>query len=1136
MSLQIGNSSEATLALQISELAEHDTFCLVLTPHAALAERLHQELPFFVGTDANICHFPSWETLPYDQFSPHQDIVSERLKSLHKLAQSPSGILIANIQTLMHWVAPPAFLIGHALSLTAGDELDINAFRRQLNDAGYLSVSQVLSPGEFAIRGSIIDIYPSGSNSPFRIDLFDRNIDSIRTFDVESQRSLEVIDQIEMLPAHEFPLTQASCKAFEDLWLDKFPDSQDAPLIKAVQEQRAFPGLEYYLPLFYQQSTSLFDHLPEHTTIIHAFDTYTAAEQFQQEVTLRYNQLRYDRSRPCIPPDQAFLLVTPLTQQLQTFKEIKLTTKQFTKSKSDKYNYIHQAIPNIAIEANSQAPLKHLEQFTQTSSDPIIFSVESAGRKEVLQRHLNKIGIHPQSIECLADVSAITQRYAVVVSAIADSLWIPKKWVLLSELSLYQHRIPQQYGKRHQEASNQVPVYDLTELTPGTAVVHLEHGVGKYLGLSTIDVTGTAQEFLTLEYANGNKLYVPIQSLHLISRYSSTDIGNAPLNRLGSDQWEKAKSKAAKRLEDTAAELLDIYAKRAARQGFRCERPGDDFETFCSKFPYQETPDQITAIEAVIADMKSDQPMDRLLCGDVGFGKTEVAMRATYLAIANKKQAIVLVPTTLLAQQHYENFCDRFAETGANIALLSRAKVGKELQQLLQDIATGQHDIIIGTHKLLSPEVRFKSLGLVIIDEEHRFGVKQKDKMKALRAEVDILTMTATPIPRTLNFALSAIRDLSIISTPPAKRLSVQTFVRKHEKPVIQEAIAREINRGGQVFYLHNEVATIQQKAEQLQAWFPSLKIAVGHGKMREKQLEIVMADFYHNRQHILVCSTIIETGIDIPNANTIIIERADKFGLAQLHQLRGRVGRSHHQAYAYLLTPEPAALTKDAKKRLDAIAHTNSLGGGYLLANHDLEIRGAGDILGKEQSGHIQAIGFSLYSELLQRTIDALKTGKIPDHSIDQFAHVGCEVDLGTSALIPESFIPDVQLRLTFYKRLASAKELNEIEGIQVEMIDRFGLLPEPTKMLFQSAEIKLEASKLGIIKIQLHPEQNGNMQFAPSPKINALALIQLIQNQPNQFKLQGQEKLLFYQTWSSVSSRLDFIHTVMSKLKPSV
>lgn len=1106
---QFGNLNGSSAALALSCLAQKSSVPLLIITHDNLsANRIESALNFFYK-DLAVLSFPDWETLPYDNFSPHQDLVSQRLFTLAQLPMLKRGVLIVPVTTLLQRLAPQSYVSGYSFALKKGDRLNQDELRRQLEHSGYRNVGQVMEHGEFAVRGSIIDLFPAGSNVPFRIDLFDEEVDSIRTFDPETQRTIDIIAKIDLLPAREFPLTNQAITHFRQTWREKFSgDPTQCPIYQDVTHGFSPAGVEYYLPLFFDQTATLFDYLPTNTVVIQTDDAHTSAENFWQGIKERHEQLSYDITRPILPPHDLFLRVEELFAAIAHFRQISLQNDALPTG-AGKYNFATQPLPNLIIQNKAENSLSQLQEFLTTETGRVLFCAESAGRKEVLLDLLQKINVHPYPVNSWQDFLNDTHPYAITVGSLEEGLGLTDPVLtVIAEAQLFGYQVMQRRRRRAKGYDSDAIVRNLAELTVGSPVVHIDHGVGRYTGLQNLMIDDVETEFLTLEYLGNDKLYVPVSSLHLISRYSGVDLENPPLHRLGTDQWDKAKQKAAEQVSDIAAELLDLYARRAAQSGHAFQKPDEQYLTFAATFPFEETPDQQQAIEQVIQDMKLDKPMDRLICGDVGFGKTEVAMRAAFIAVQNNKQVAVLVPTTLLAQQHYQNFRDRFAEWPVNIEVVSRFRSSKEQKSVLENTAEGKVDILIGTHRLIQKDVQFKNLGLLIIDEEHRFGVQQKEKLKALRSEVDILTLTATPIPRTLNMAFSGLREFSIIATPPARRLSIKTFVRERNNALLREAILRELLRGGQIYFLHNTVETIERTAEEITTLVPEARVQVAHGQMSERDLEKVMADFYHQRFNVLVCTTIIETGIDVPSANTIIIDRADKFGLAQLHQLRGRVGRSHHQAYAYLMTPPPKTISADARKRLDAIASLEDLGAGFTLATHDLEIRGAGDLLGQEQSGNIQAIGFSLYMELLEHAVKALKSGKQPLLAIP--LRTGTEIDLHITTLIPANYIPDVHTRLVLYKRIASAIDFAGLQELRAEMIDRFGPIPAPTQNLFKITELKLKAQNLGIRKIEASAF-GGRIEFEEKPNIDPLTLIKLIQREADKYKLEGPTRLRF-------------------------
>jgi len=1126
-----GNLPGAALSLAIAEAANNaERFTLLLTADSQSAERLQEELAFF-APELPVLHFPDWETLPYDLFSPHQDIVSQRIATLYQLPELSHGVLVVPITTALHRLAPKRFLLGSSLVLDVGQKLDVEQMRLRLEAAGYRCVDTVYEHGEFAVRGALIDLFPMGSALPYRIDLFDDEIETLRTFDPENQRSIDKVESIRLLPAREFPLKKEAVTGFRARFRERFDvDFRRCPIYQDLSTGITPAGIEYYLPLFYEETATLFDYLPEDSQVFSLPGIEQAAEQFWNDVRNRYEERRVDPERPLLPPAELFMPVEDCFARLKLWPRV-VASQQDLEPGIGRERFPAQALPELAIESKASEPLDKLRQFLDGFPGRVLFTAESAGRREVLLELLARLKLRPQEVEGWDGFLASEERLAIAIAPLDEGLLLDKV-ALVAESPLFGQRVMQRRRREKSRDGGDNVIKNLTELREGAPVVHIDHGVGRYQGLVTLEIEGQAQEFLLLQYADEAKLYVPVASLHLIARYTGSDDALAPLHKLGSETWQKAKRKAAEQVRDVAAELLDIYARRAARQGYAFKDPQVDYETFAAGFPFEETPDQQAAIDAVREDLLSAKPMDRLVCGDVGFGKTEVAMRAAFIAVHGGKQVAVLVPTTLLAQQHYNSFRDRFADWPVRVEVMSRFKSAKEVQNAITELAEGKIDILIGTHKLLQDDVKFSNLGLVIIDEEHRFGVRQKEQLKALRSEVDILTLTATPIPRTLNMSIAGMRDLSIIATPPARRLSVRTFVMEANNPTIKEALLRELLRGGQVYYLHNDVKTIEKCAADLQALVPEARIAIGHGQMRERDLEQVMSDFYHKRFNVLVASTIIETGIDVPSANTIIIERADKFGLAQLHQLRGRVGRSHHQAYAYLLTPPRKAMTDDAQKRLEAIANAQDLGAGFVLATHDLEIRGAGELLGEGQSGQIQAVGFTLYMEMLERAVKAIRKGEQPN--LEQPLGGGPEINLRLPALIPEDYLPDVHARLILYKRIANAADEDGLKELQVEMIDRFGLLPEPTKNLVRLTLLKLQAEKLGITKIDAGP-QGGRIEFSADTSVDPMVLIKLIQSQPNRYKFEGATLFKFQVPMERPEERFNTLEALLERLAPN-
>lgn len=1124
-----GNLPGASQGLIIAEAARSgQRFTLLLTDNSQSAERLKEELAFF-APELPVLHFPDWETLPYDVFSPHQDIISQRVATLYQLPQLQQGILVVPINTALHRLAPKSFMLDASLMLDVGQKLDVESMRSRLQASGYQCVDTVYEHGEFAVRGALIDLFPMGSEAPYRIDLFDDEIETLRTFDPETQRSNDKVDSIRLLPAREFPLDKKARGDFRARFRERFDvDFRRCPLYQDLASGIIPAGIEAYLPLFFEHTNSLFDYLPADAQVFSMQGVDAAAEAFWLDIRNRYEERRGDIEHPLLPPADLFIAIDEYYGALKERSRIILDSNDISPGVGRERLPI-QAFPDLALDARAAEPLRKLKDFLDTFNGRTLFTVETAGRREVLLELLQRIDVIPIEASSWQDFLTADYQVAICVAPIEAGVLLDDI-ALIPESALLGQRVMQRRRRdKNRDGNHEHVIRNLTELREGAPVVHIDHGVGRYQGLVTLEIDEQATEFLMLEYADQAKLYVPVANLHLIARYTGSDDSSAPLHRLGTEQWQKAKRKAAEQVRDVAAELLNIYAIRAAREGFAFSNPGVDYATFSAAFPFEETPDQQAAIDKVRDDMLSGKPMDRLICGDVGFGKTEVAMRAAFIAVHSGKQVAVLVPTTLLAQQHYNSFRDRFADWPVKVDVMSRFKTAKEINQAIRDLAEGKVDILIGTHKLLQSDVKFNNLGLVIIDEEHRFGVRQKEQLKALRSEVDILTLTATPIPRTLNMAFAGMRDMSIIATPPARRLSVRTFVMQRQDAVIKEALLRELLRGGQVYFLHNDVKTIEKCAADLAALVPEARIGIGHGQMHERELEQVMADFYHKRYNVLVASTIIETGIDVPNANTIIIDRADKFGLAQLHQLRGRVGRSHHQAYAYLLTPPQKSMTPDAQKRLEAISNAQDLGAGFMLATHDLEIRGAGELLGDGQSGEIQAIGFTLYMEMLERAVDSIRKGVAPN--LEQPLDSGTEINLRVPALIPDEYLPDVHARLILYKRIASATDHNALKELQVEMIDRFGLLPDPAKHLIRVTELKLKAQALGILKIDAGP-YGGRLEFASDTCVDPIRLIKLIQSQPKHYRFEGATVFKFTVPMESPEQRFATIEALLGQL----
>lgn len=1088
---------------------------LVITPTARVAESLADEIAFFAGAALHVRVFPDLETLPYDAFSAHPDITSARLAALATLPRARSGVWVVAVDTLLQRLAPRAYIDAYSLRIDVGEPLELEQLRTRLAAAGYAAVTQVVAHGEFAVRGSLLDVFPMGVDSPLRIDMLDRDVDSIRRFDPETQRSGDKLERIELLPARETPLHPDAVREFRRRYRLRFAgDLSGHSIYRDVGEGIAPAGLEYYLPLFFERTSHLFEYLPPNSVIIDVGEAGAAVPALWDNIVQRHDQLGHDRQRPILDPAEVFMTPAEFLQSYAALPRVHLRNFEWPPEadagdRIPVQNFASTAPSTVRIDSRAAEPAAALAAYLAGGTSRVLLAAESAGRRELLLDLLRARDIRPTVYEGYADFAAGDKRLGITVSPTIGGLRLETPALeILTEAQLFGERARQERRRRRADRDPAKILAELTDLRIGAPVVHETYGVGRYVGLQTMDVAGYSGEFLVLEYADGDKLYVPVQSLHLVSRYTGAPAETAPLHKLGGDQWQKARRKAAQRIRDVAAELLDLYSRRAARQGTSIVAAEADYRAFVSGFPFEETADQAAAIEQVIEDLRSGKPMDRVICGDVGFGKTEVALRAAFIAVQAGKQVAVLVPTTLLAQQHFTNFTDRFADWPVRVESLSRFRTNKEAESVLAGVTSGAVDIVIATQRLLQGKTRFKDLGLIVVDEEHRFGVRDKEKLKALRAEVDVLTLTATPIPRTLNMAMGGLRDLSLIATPPAERLAVKTFVLEWNETVVREACLREIRRGGQIYFVHNTIESIEKTAQVLRKLVPEANVAVGHGQMRERELEQLMLDFYHRRFNLLVCTTIIESGIDVPTANTIVIDRADRFGLAQIHQLRGRVGRSHHRAYAYLITPPPRAMTADAVKRLEALESLEELGAGFTLATHDLEIRGAGELLGDEQTGQIHEIGFNLYMELLERAVAALKAGKQAD--LDSPLDTGPEVELHLPAMIPEDYVPDVHLRLVLYKRIATIPSREDLDELKVELIDRFGPIPPFTESLLRVRRLKLRAVELGIRKLDAGPA-SGYIVFEPDNRIDTARVLQLIQSKPKEYRLDGSLKLRF-------------------------
>lgn len=1118
----IGSADALLLARFAQARAAEQQLTAIVTAEPADTQRLQDELAFF-GPKLRVAVFPDWETLPYDTFSPHQDLISERLATLWRIRQGEVDVVLLPATTALTRLAPPSFLAAYTFNFKQKQKLDEAALKAQLTLAGYQHVSQVVSPGEYAVRGGLIDLFPMGSPVPYRVDLFGDEVDSIRTFDPDSQRSLYPVPEVRLLPGREFPMDEAARAAFRARWREKMEgDPTKARLYKDIGTGIATAGIEYYLPLFFDETATIFSYFGERAVIALHGEIDEALRRFWADTRERHKFLQHDPERPVLAPEDIYL-------RPEDFFTLCNAHAQLAVRGSEAVEWA-RPLPDLAVERGAQEPLRKLDRHLQATEHRVLLVAESAGRRESLLELLRDHKIEPPTVESLDAFLKSDHRYAITVAPFAGGFfWTEEGVQLVTETELFD-AAPTTRRRRKQEATSDVDalIKDLSELKVGDPVVHANHGIGRYVGLINIDIGDGPSEFLHLEYADKATLYVPVAQLHLISRYTGVSAEEAPLHKLGSNQWDKARRKAAEQVRDTAAELLNLYARRAAREGFAFRFSAQDYEAFAASFGFEETPDQNAAIHAVIQDMISPKPMDRLVCGDVGFGKTEVALRAAFVAVTGGKQVALLAPTTLLAEQHYQNIADRFAQWPVKVAEMSRFRSAKEVKAAQDGIADGSIDIVVGTHKLLSPDTKFKNLGLLIIDEEHRFGVRHKEAMKALRAEVDVLTLTATPIPRTLGMALEGLRDLSVIATAPQRRLAIKTFVRNESNGTIREAVLRELKRGGQVYFLHNEVETIENRRQKLEELLPEARIAVAHGQMPERELERVMREFVGQKHNLLLCSTIIETGIDVPTANTIVMSRADKFGLAQLHQLRGRVGRSHHQAYAYLLVPDVEGLTKQAAQRLEAIQNMEELGSGFYLAMHDLEIRGAGEVLGENQSGNMMEVGFQLYNEMLSQAVRDLKAGREPD--LLNPVNSATEINLHAPALLPDSYCGDVHTRLSLYKRLATTDKLDKIDAMLEEIVDRFGKLPPQAQTLFDTHRLRVLARPYGVVKIDAAPHII-NITFRPKAPVDPMRIIELVQKNRH-IKLAGNDKLRIDKSTPEAKDRAQFVRDVLRSL----
>ncbi|HEY8047636.1 MAG TPA: transcription-repair coupling factor [Ramlibacter sp.] len=1125
-------------ALLLARLAQRENgaqrLIAIVTANATDAQRLVAEMPFF-APGLRACLFPDWETLPYDTFSPHQDLISERLATLWRISQSDVDVVVVPATTALYRLAPPAFLAGYTFEFAVKQKLEESKLRAQLTLAGYSHVTQVVSPGEYAVRGGLIDLFPMGSGVPYRVDLFDDEIDSIRTFDPDSQRSLYPVPEVRLLPGREFPMDDEARARFRRRWRELLEgDPTKSRMYKDIGNGVATSGIEYYLPLFFDETATVFDYLGTQATLVLHGDLEPEFQRFWQDTRDRFRLSQGDPERPVLPPEALFLSTEQFYARANGHAQLAIRASGEAQQPFVEFD----ALPNIAAVRGAEDPLARFKEHVRNTQHRALILAESEGRRESLLDFLRASHVAPPAFDSLEEFRGSDEKLGIAISELdVGFAWLEAGIDLVTETELFAAAPSARRRKKQEQVSDvEALIKDLSELNVGDPVVHAQHGIGRYRGLVNMDLGGqgtksdapSVQEFLHLDYADNAALYVPVSQLHLISRYTGVSAEEAPLHKLGSGQWEKAKRRAAEQVRDTAAELLNIYARRAARAGHAFRFSAQDYEAFANDFGFDETPDQNGAIHAVIQDMVSPQPMDRLVCGDVGFGKTEVALRAAFIAVTGGKQVAFLAPTTLLAEQHFQTLVDRFSKWPVKIAEVSRFRSTKEVNATLKGLADGSVDIVVGTHKLLSESTKFKQLGLLIIDEEHRFGVRQKEQIKAMRAEVDVLTLTATPIPRTLGMALEGLRDLSVIATAPQRRLAIKTFVRNESSGVVREAVLRELKRGGQVYFLHNEVETIQNRRERLEQLLPEARIAVAHGQMPERELERVMRDFVAQRYNVLLCSTIIETGIDVPTANTIVIARADKFGLAQLHQLRGRVGRSHHQAYAYLMVPDKESLTKQAGQRLEAIQQMEELGSGFYLAMHDLEIRGAGEVLGESQSGNMLEVGFQLYNEMLSEAVKSLKAGKEPD-LLAPLA-VTTEINLHAPALLPEDYCGDVHLRLSFYKRLATAKTTDQIDSLLEEIVDRFGKLPPQAQTLMDVHRLRVLARPYGVVKVDAAPGVI-NVTFKANPPLDPMRIIEVVQKN-RYIKLAGNEKLRIERALPDPKDRAQLVRDVLRSL----
>jgi transcription-repair coupling factor (superfamily II helicase) len=1123
-------------ALALAEATHSDQRLYVIVADAARElDRLAAELHFFAGERLTLLAFPDWEVLPYDLFSPHPDIISERLRTLFELPQTRHGCLVVAADTLMQRLPPKQYVQSRAFELTRGQALALEPFRQRLADAGYASVGQVTSPGEFAVRGSLFDVFPMGGEAPLRIDLFDEEIEAIRRFDPESQRSLDALDSVRLLPAREMPLDTEAVKEFRRRFRTRFEgDPNRTTIYRGVSEGLAPAGIEFYLPLFFEQTATLLDYLPANAVIVSDAALPAALEKAWHDIAIRYEDRRHDIERPLLAPAELFIEPDELAAKLDGFSSITLEAFKadttLGAAGEEVRNFPTAAPRELRVDARAEQPLAALDGFLAEFDGRVLIAADSPGRREVLHDLLRGHGHTVAAVQGWDAFSDGDAALALTVAADLGGLTLTQPRIaIISEAQLFGARARQERRRKRAAVDPEAILRDLQDLNPGAPVVHEEYGVGRYVGLQSMEVAGQPGEFLILEYLDGDRVYVPVNALHLVTRYTGAAPESAPLHKLGTDQWAKARKRAADQIRDVAAELLDLYARRKAQKGLKLPVNEGEYQAFADTFPFEETEDQAEAISKVLADLRSDRPMDRIVCGDVGFGKTEVAMRAAFIAAQGGKQVAVLAPTTLLVQQHLANFRDRFADWPIRIEGLSRFGNAKETQATLEGIERGSVDIVIATHRLLHAHARFKDLGLLIVDEEHRFGVRDKERLQALRANVHVLTLTATPIPRTLNMALGGLRDLSLITTPPAERLAIKTFVIEWHGPTLREAVLRELRRGGQIYFVHNEIRTIDKIAAEVQSLVPEASVRIGHGQMRERDLEQLMVDFYHRRFDLLLCTTIIESGIDVPTANTMVINRADHMGLAQLHQLRGRIGRSHHRAYAYLVAPPRKALAGDAAKRLEAIESMEELGAGFVLATHDLEIRGAGELLGEQQSGQMTEIGLAMYLDMLEHAVKALKEGREP--ALDKPLAAATEVELRLPAFLPEAFIADVHVRLGLYKRIAAAASAEALDDLTAEIHDRFGALPPPAQSLIRIAKLKLTARAIGIRRLDLGP-QGGSVTFEERNTIDPGTVVRLMQQAPREYRLEGPLRLRIARALPTEEARFEFGGSLMKRL----